>query len=59
MLILTRGIGEMITIGHNIRVCVLAIKGTQVRLGMEVPRDLPVVREEIITPPSDKPADEV
>jgi len=58
MLILTRGIGEVITIGHNIRVCVLAIKGTQVRLGIEAPKDLPVVREEIIDTPPDKPADE-
>jgi len=58
MLILTRGIGEVITIGHNIRVRILAIKGAQIRLGIEAPKDLPVVREEIIDTSPDKPADE-
>ena len=47
MLILTRKAGETITIGERIRVRVLAVKGAQVRLGIEAPADIPVHREEI------------
>jgi len=58
MLILTRAVGESVTIGHNILVRILAIKGTQIRLGIEAPEDLPVLREEIIIPVPDKPAED-
>ena len=58
MLILTRGIGETVTIGHDIRVRILAIKGAQVRLGIEAPKDLPIVREEILDTIPDQPAEE-
>lgn len=47
MLILTRKIGECITIGDQIRVFVVGIKGKQVRLGIEAPADSIVHREEI------------
>ncbi len=47
MLILVRGVGETITIGHNIRITVLSIKGAQVRLGIDAPSDVRVLREEI------------
>lgn len=47
MLILTRKAGETITIGEKIRVRVLAVKGTQVRLGIEAPSEISVHREEI------------
>ena len=47
MLILLRGIGETITVGHDIRITVLSIKGTQVRLGIEAPPDVRILREEI------------
>lgn len=47
MLILTRKLGESITIGDNIRVSVLGIRGRQVRLGIEAPSDVVVHREEI------------
>jgi carbon storage regulator len=48
MLILTRRIGEIIRIGDNVTVTVLAVKGgSQVRLGVEGPRNIPVHREEI------------
>ena len=47
MLILTRKIGECITIGDHIRVYVVGIKGRQVRLGIEAPTDAIVHREEI------------
>ena len=47
MLILTRRIGEIIRIGDDVTVTVLGIKGNQVRLGVEAPRDVEVHREEI------------
>ena len=47
MLILTRRIGEAVTIGDNIRVIVLGVKGNQVRLGFEAPREVEVNREEV------------
>jgi carbon storage regulator len=47
MLILTRRSGERITIGDQIRVTVLEVKGKQVRLGIEAPADTRVHREEI------------
>lgn len=47
MLILTRRIGEVITIGENIRMTVIDIKGRQVRLGIDAPKNISVHREEI------------
>ena len=47
MLILTRKLGESITIGDDIRVSVLGIRGRQVRLGIEAPLKVVVHREEI------------
>ncbi|MBD3403635.1 carbon storage regulator CsrA [candidate division GN15 bacterium] len=47
MLILTRKLGECITIGDEIRVSVLGIRGRQVRLGIEAPANVVVHREEI------------
>jgi len=47
MLILTRKLGESITIGDNIKVTVVDIKGKQVRLGIEAPKNVSVHREEI------------
>jgi len=47
MLILTRRVGETITIGDNVRVTVLSVKGNQVRLGIDAPKDIAVHREEI------------
>jgi carbon storage regulator len=47
MLILTRKIGECITIGDHIRVYVVGVRGKQVRLGIEAPSDAVVHREEV------------
>jgi carbon storage regulator len=47
MLVLTRRIGEKITIGDNVTVSVLGVKGHQVRIGIEAPYDVKVNREEI------------
>jgi len=48
MLILTRKKGEAITIGDNIQIQVLNVKGGQVRIGIDAPRDVSVNREERI-----------
>jgi flagellar assembly factor FliW len=47
VLILTRKIGESIIVGENIRVVVLEVRGRQIRLGIEAPADIVVLREEI------------
>ena len=47
MLILTRRVGEKLVIGDNVTVTVLGVKGHQVRIGIDAPRDVSVNREEI------------
>ena len=47
MLILTRRVGETLVIGDAVTVTVLGVKGGQVRIGVEAPRDVAVHREEI------------
>ncbi|MBF0165253.1 MAG: carbon storage regulator CsrA [Magnetococcales bacterium] len=47
MLILTRRIGESLNIGDEIKITLLGIKGNQVRIGIDAPRDVEVHREEI------------
>jgi len=46
MLILTRKKGESIAIGDNIQIQVLNVKGGQVRIGIDAPREIKVNREE-------------
>lgn len=47
MLILTRRVGETLMVGDEVTVTVLGVKGNQVRLGVNAPRDVAVHREEI------------
>mgnify|MGYP003955733187 FL=1 len=47
MLILTRRVGETLVIGDDVIVTVLGVRGNQVRLGVNAPKDIAVHREEI------------
>ena len=47
MLILTRRVGETLMIGNDITVTVLGVKGNQVRVGVNAPKEVAVHREEI------------
>ena len=47
MLILTRRVGETLIIGVNVTITVLGVKGNQVRIGVNAPKDVTVHREEI------------
>ena len=48
MLVLRRSVGEHILIADNIRVTVLAIEGQRVKVGIEAPKDVPIVRKELV-----------
>lgn len=48
MLVLTRQLGETIAIGDDITVAVLSLNGIQVRLGIDAPKDVIVLREELL-----------
>ena len=48
MLILTRRIGESIMISDDIIITVLGTRGTQVKIGIEAPKDVTILREELL-----------
>lgn len=59
MLILTRRVGETLMVGDDVTVTVLGVKGNQVRIGVNAPKDVAVHREEIYQRiQSDKKADQ-
>ena len=47
MLILTRKVGESVLIGEDISITVLSVRGNQVKLGVQAPKEVSVHREEI------------
>ncbi len=47
MLVLTRRLGEAITISDNVRIVIVDIDGNQVKLGIEAPREIEIYREEL------------
>ncbi len=47
MLILTRRVGETLMVGDDVSITVLGVKGNQVRIGVDAPREVAVHREEI------------
>ena len=47
MLVLTRKLGESITIGENIKILIVDIEGNQVKIGIEAPRSVEIYREEL------------
>ncbi len=47
MLVLTRKVGEALRIGDDVQVTVLGIKGNQVRIGIDAPKNVPVHRQEV------------
>lgn len=49
MLVLTRKVGESIVLNGTITVRVLSCKGRAIRLAIDAPKDVPIVREELIS----------
>ena len=49
MLVLSRKVGERVLLGDNIRITIVRVSGGGVRLGIEAPTDVAVVREEVAT----------
>ena len=47
MLVLTRKLGEAITVGEHVRIVIVDIDGNQVKLGVEAPRSIDIYREEL------------
>ena len=47
MLILTRRLNETIVVGDDVKITILGVKGNQIRLGIDAPKEISVHREEI------------
>jgi carbon storage regulator len=58
MLVLSRRRSERILIGSSIRITVVKLDGNQVRLGIEAPSTLPILRAELLDRPRRHPGDE-
>jgi carbon storage regulator len=48
MLVLSRKVDERIVIGDQITVMIVEIRGNKIRLGIEAPKEIPVMREELL-----------
>jgi carbon storage regulator len=59
MLILTRRVGEALMIGDDVTITVLGVKGNQVRVGVNAPKEVAVHREEILNRIEDAAAQEL
>lgn len=59
MLVLTRRVGEILSIGDNVAITVVEINGGQVKLGIEAPRDVIIVRSELPSAPSNPAVNEL
>ncbi len=57
MLVLSRKLGEKIYINDNICITVVDIDRGKIRLGIEAPREVPIFRQELVTPPHTVPAE--
>ncbi|MFP6576889.1 MAG: carbon storage regulator [Pirellulaceae bacterium] len=55
MLVLSRKVGQTILVGENISIHVLQVSGGSVRLGIEAPRDIRILRGELELPANDEP----
>lgn len=55
MLVLSRKNGESIRIGNDIEVKIVGVRNGQVRIAIDCPREIPIVREEVIARPRAKP----
>ena len=49
MLVLTRRISEKFIVGNNVVITVLKVDGNQVRIGIEAPREISVIRSELVS----------
>ncbi len=56
MLVLSRKLGEKVVIGENVTLTVVKIDGDKVRLGIEAPRDVPIVRTELLKQQQGQPS---
>ena len=54
-LAITRRVGESLLIGDNIRITIVTFRGREIRLAIEAPRDIHIVREEIANKPKSEP----
>lgn len=55
MLVLSRKVNERILIGDDIRITVVAARGNQIRIGIEAPDSVPILREELRRSPRARP----
>lgn len=53
MLILTRKKDETMVVGHDVTVKVLGVSGNQVKIGIEAPREVSIMRDELLDDPQD------